>query len=1142
MTQEEILARAFDERRPCVLWLGQDAWTPPGRSDPVLALFLTRLGRQPSPDASWKNILEKDLTGQDYEWLTERFERNVVAEGITEALNLPWSAVFTSSVDPVLMRRLETNGRQPEALITPDHVPASPRSTTRTPVYFLFGRSSDHAEPTRCPPKKAAELARRTNTAVVLLDRLAETVSAMGVLVIDGFLPERDWLRLDSMFSSIPAGTGLRVLWCGMPAAPDNPLVRELVNDGTLLVEPRRLPELVAEMTAKGMLNERTRIMRHEPGVISLANEQLFEVAPGMRLRVEASAAIVDDEWTQPPRPLSTAAQEDAFHRFHGEFGSARLLVEGIARGFAIERPFEPQLRKKIADLIERRGDIERFVLLHGQSGSGKSVALARAAYTFRTQRPIPVLFASGRIPSLHDVEDFCAAAERAGAQATILLCDANASPHLYAQLFEALQSRGRRAVIVGTSYRIDDTKLRSVDKILAPDEATPRERKELVDLIKRHMRLPESALDLLIRQDSQYVFAYLYRVLSSSRGRLISGITGETRAAEESLRERGKQHVTPQRFASQLAQQLVAAGLYGREMPLFERQPDSPFGSDTAERLIDYIMVAGRLDIFVPVNLLMRVLRARVADLQFDQISELFWEIDLFRWRSDEHGTDLLVGPRLSLEADLVCRRRLADPKREMACLVDLLLGVRPQGVDRSAEMTFLFELLRKLDERGPRGDAYASGYLRIAEALTELRTKHGLDHASVMLQESNFRRAWLRAIQNENSVTAEERERVLDDARKVVDEALRRAQAEARWASPRARQDLFVERAAIYGFAAVGSAMRGASQDAVWSAYQAAREASRQAMSVTPNYYPYDVALWLPLDILEEAKKLTEVQRAELVADIYSVLDRIDPGSLPPEQFSQFHRKQDRIGRALKDWRLVTETRAVLEKYNPPLAVFLEARDLARRALEAEEPPIGKELREEAANAFNLLERSGDKISRDVRCMRLQFELQWLVATGERPLRRERRPLPHDANVRTSLLNILAQLSLGRGDMLDNPLRYLQAVLTWMRREYARASEQFTSLSRDTDYTEDRHRPRRRLFLADAASAPIKLRGRLVRERAPGHWLIEVEGYSEVALLAWDFSGVTLEKGREVRDFAIAFNYLGPIADPLSRYEVRP
>jgi hypothetical protein len=61
MTSEEILARAFDEKRPCVLWLGQDTWAPLGRPDPVLALFLTRLGRQPSPDAGWKNVLERVL-------------------------------------------------------------------------------------------------------------------------------------------------------------------------------------------------------------------------------------------------------------------------------------------------------------------------------------------------------------------------------------------------------------------------------------------------------------------------------------------------------------------------------------------------------------------------------------------------------------------------------------------------------------------------------------------------------------------------------------------------------------------------------------------------------------------------------------------------------------------------------------------------------------------------------------------------------------------------------------------------------------------------------------------------------------------------------------------------------------------------
>lgn len=1138
MAAHDILAYALREQHPCVLWLGQSAWAVPGVPDPVLALFLTRLlGHPPRPDASWRDVFRHELSAADYEWLTERFERNVVAEDISQILEIPWSAVFTSSIDPQLMRRLQSHGRQPEALTTPDHVPAAPRSVTCPPVYFLFGRASDGSEAQRSPPRRAVELARRVNVAVAQLERLADTVTAMGVLVIEGFVPGRDWLPVERLFGAIPTGTSLRVLWCGMPGPVDDPLIQALVDDGTLILEPRRFCEVVAEMTATGQLGERPRFARHEAGFISLPNDDFIEVPAGLRLRVEASAAILDDEWTQPPQPLPAVALEDAFHRFHGEFGGIRPLVEGVARGFAIERPYEAHLRRRINDLLARRGDIDRFILLHGQSGTGKSIALARAALNFRTVQPVPVLFASGRIPLRHDVEDFCAAAERHGASATLLLCDANTSPLLYQQLFESLESRGRRVVLVGTSYRIESKKLPSVDAVSAPNEVTSGEQKQLLELVARFVKLSPSEIELFQKESSANIFAYLYRVLAACRGRLITGITGEARAVEDLLRQRGQKQYRRRGFATQLAEQLVAAGLHGGDMPLFEDTHDSVFGDDTAGRLIDYVMVAGRLGIDVPFNLLMRVLRSHVDDLQFEQVADLLDEVDLFRWHPDKQGTELLVGPRISLEADLICRRRLADSRREGEYLIDLMLGVRPQSIDRSTEITFLLDLLRAVDERGPRGKVYSAKYLDIAEALTTLRIDYGLDHASVMLQESNFRRAWLRRVHNESAVSNEERERVLDAARQVIDDALSRAESDPHWTSRRTRQNLHVERAAIYGFLAEGHMRHGASQEEVWSDYQAAREASRRAMVVTPNYYPYDVALWLPLDLLDEASILSTEQQAELVADIYSVLDRIDSAALPVDQFVQFNSKQDRIARALDNPRLFAEARAAANRRDPALGLFLEARALADSALPFKllnkHSPTDDALAG-VARAAELLEGNWDKIGRDARCLRLLLELQWMLATRERLLRRERRPLPYDPTVRAKLLRTLTQISLGPTQAFDNQLRYLQAVLLWARRDYGRAREQFTLLSHDTEY-EDRYRPRRRLIMAGASGEAINLRGRLLREKSPGHWQIEVEGFTEAALLARDFPGQTLQAGREVRDFAIAFNYVGPIADPI-------
>ena len=143
----------------------------------------------------------------------------------------------------------------------------------------------------------------------------------------------------------------------------------------------------------------------HEPGVISLSDGAFIEVAPSLRLRVEASAAIVDDDWTQPPPPLSADAEEDLFRRSHGNPGSTRLLVEGVARGFYIKRSFEDELHTRARNALTKQASRDSVIVLHGQSGTGKSVALARLANIARTHFRVPLLFAVERIPEAADVD-----------------------------------------------------------------------------------------------------------------------------------------------------------------------------------------------------------------------------------------------------------------------------------------------------------------------------------------------------------------------------------------------------------------------------------------------------------------------------------------------------------------------------------------------------------------------------------------------------------------------------------------------------------------------------------------------------------------------------------------------------------------
>lgn len=1136
MNADAVLKDAIVSGLPCVLFLGQALDGASATASSVLGRLRERKGL--SKADGWPEALAAGLSSEDFEWLSERFDRTVPTEAFQGALELPWEAVFTSSIDPSLVRRLETLGRQPEALSSSQHHPRNPRSRARPPIHYLFGRSNDVSEATR-PPRTRNDLARRlAQHASVLLSRVAETVTPAGLLVIDGYQPGRDWLPLDSLLGALPSDGSVRVLWLGADeTAAGSGLFADLLASGLAWSDARTLTDLASEIRASGALPAGAVPIFHEPGIVSLEGDAFLEVKPPLRLRVEASAAVVDDDWTAPPSPISRDAEEDLFRLSHGNPGSARGLMEAISRGFFITRAFELGLFAKVSAAVSKQGPHDRVLVLHGQSGTGKSVAIARLALLARTQLHVPVLFASDRVPEATDVEAFCEEVDRSGHGPTLVVSDSNVLPERYFALSSALRSRGRRHVIVGTSYRHSaqsDSYL-----IEAPELVSAEERGKLADLLARFVPSDHVAADAL---NAEHVLAFLYRSISAGRGRIASGLGGEARFVESALRQRAERTPRP-RFSSTLAAQLIAAGVVREEDALFEpADVDSP-DRDAAGRLIDYVMVAGRVDVAVPVNLLMRALRARIDHLDHHQIAAMFGGLDLFRWKYGgvEH-TELLVAPRLRLEAELICRRRVGGSDRELECLIDLIEAVRPSGVDRDSELQFLLDLLQRLDRDGPRDKAYATGYLDIGRALTTLRKEHGVDDASLMLQESNFRRQWLWFHRTDGTVTPDERDTVLDEARDAVEEAIARVEARSLKAGRRTRENLYVERASIYGFLAVGHAIDETEPTVIWADYLAARVAARRAMGVTPSYFPFDVGLWTPADLLEESGDvLTPAQRSELVADIYSTLDRVDSQELPPSQREKFNVRRAKLGSVLEDVELKEAALKDLEAETPAVAAFLRARSLAADILAMEGTTFSPEQRERAKKAAAYLTSRQTAISGDVRCLRLLLELTWIAETGQRLLRDERRAIPHDTKAREAILAIVSELRLASGDALDAPITYLEAVLSWVLGDLKGAAAVWKDLSRDTDF-DDRRRVIRRLLVTDAFGQATLFRGRLAALRTPAHWLVELEGSAaRVDLLERDFRGQAFRHGGEVRDFRVAFNYLGPIADPAARQEDR-
>ena len=1149
----EILADALREKRPLVLFAGQSL---DSAHDAILGALLDRFGCT-DRNSGWCVALKQGISVDDMAWLSERFERSVPSAAAAAIFDVAWSAVFTSSIDPRFARRFETRGRQPESVLSKDTYAKVPRSRSRPPIHYLFGKSNETVEYARAPGNQIDLTRRLSLHATELLNRIAETATAHGLVIIAGYDPSKDWMQLDSLLAPLSAPVGPRVLLLGCPGKLDSIFADEMIQRGSLTVTETTLASAISQLELRGVLDIAGSAAPDDPGMVSIAKEAALDITPALRLRVEASAAIVDDGWTEEIEPLGDLERYDAFRRFHSTLGNFRLLVEGISRGFAVEREFEQTLWRTVNDEFERFGqaDSDNVVILHGQSGTGKSIALARLAWKIRRKLHLPVVVATNRIPNPTDIEAFCLEAERLGAKATVLVCDASQPPQRYDDLASALRSMGRRLLIVGTCYRMEDQNGGALNRhVESPASVSQGELSAFEELLSKFDH-PSTSYYTQLTTDS--IFAMLYRSLPSSRERLTTGVSSEARATESVVRDRARYAPRPSTGLSLLAEQLIKSGIASSTSPLFEEDEKlAALGLDEAGRLIDYVMVAGRLNCAVPVNLIFRLL-GQAGGLHLDQITYLLADLDLFRWIDDQEGADFLISPRIQLEAELICRRRLT-PEQEIDRLLDLIGSVR-FGLDQSAERSFLLNLLFMI-RNGPRKEAYRSGYLRFADALKQLREQNRISDPDLVLPECVFRRRAVSRSQSDYDAdrTDDERLAILDEARDTVEKALRQIDDGKILVSRKTKQSLIAERSAIYGYLAIERARSSGSED-FWSDYLAARTASEKAIGLGRNTHPIDIALWTASDVLKLKKdEMSDAQRAEVLADLHATIDvadevfRVkgqktgmssdlpeyrdpDEGLAALDQKTRYLGRRSRIADVMGDAKLSDETLAELENIAPAAATFLIAKRQAEQVYMSE-PPFDDKIRKIAAKAADYISRRVNKgIVLDDRCQRLLLRLRWAQATGERLMFNQRDRTPVDTDLIFELRKIVSVLNEQAGADARNRERFLEAVLCWLLKDTNRAIEIWRSLSRDTEY-EDRARVVRWLVATDESGSPRQFRGRVEAGRE-NNWQVRVEGVERpISLLARDFPNAELAHGRELREFGIAFNYIGPIADPLS------
>lgn len=319
---------------------------------------------------------------------------------LRKIIKLGWSIVFTSAADNVLSRKLGDNLGLSHIDIDKIEFRREYINPRKLHCAWLYG--SLDPEESRQAPINEKELWAREGKAVGILSWIDQILNGYGVLAIDGWSPDDDWLNANSLASSL-SGLPQDSVWLfGNPNQFNgHGRVQKLVEEGIVRLAGMTFEEALLEF---GYLDEEEEEDHTYgdgvPVTIGAKGREKSRIAliPYDDYgALDSRIKLLTDDMELPPL-ISDYNRIKKFAHFLSQSGSPTWSFFHTDAGFYFHRDKEKELLELIASQIKSNPDgfSRRPILLAGPSNSGKTSLLAHIAMVLKKKHEFPVFFISG--------------------------------------------------------------------------------------------------------------------------------------------------------------------------------------------------------------------------------------------------------------------------------------------------------------------------------------------------------------------------------------------------------------------------------------------------------------------------------------------------------------------------------------------------------------------------------------------------------------------------------------------------------------------------------------------------------------------------------------------------------------------------
>jgi hypothetical protein len=1103
------------KRGPCVLFLGQRYSSLESGKDAFLEATLRKFGSNSQSGAiDYNTLFDLSLEKDAENWMHRLCERISVPDWLETLALHSWNAVYSSAIDCVWPRVFRSPWRDLERIYRDRYEPRDPRNKFKLHCTFLFG-SVDRVEDEERAPLTEFAYQEREEVAIRLAARLPGILTPMGLLFIEGYNGNKDWFSGKRLYAVLnKLNPGQAHMFSARPEDREDKYLAELAKHGKLSFHSESLAQKFLDLSTEGRISL-GKLPDDEAGGATIEIEkEIISIPVDLRNRVARSAYILDDSLLTPLPTVSADRLYSEFLRFLSESG-LRPLWAGYERGFAFPRRFYNKLASNVRKRLANRAGDEQPVVLNGQTGTGKTIALGALAYATKKERKYAVLFIERRstLPLYQDIDEFCLWVEKHHCPATLVVWDGMVDAEKYEELNQFLAERGRRAVVVGSAYGSNST---SVDLIDAPAKLGADEFESFVSFLRNLDPLMSQYVAEWQKFADQSFLAALYRLLPTTRRQLGSGVEREVQFAEAELAQLAQTNQGKSITTMELA--LRKGGFLPSPLDL-SQEPVSIAGEAETEstKLTNLVMVPGRFGLRVPIELLLRCM-GKQEILHF---VDLLRKGRIYSWFDDEEG-NITIGPRLQLEAQMLVERRLGGPAGEIEYVEMLVKEIR----NADSEIDFTIDLLGQMsDEENQR--RYKMFFPRLADVLTYLRDDCGIRNVRLMLKEAHLVR---------ESVSRGDTS--LDWT--VVDASLRRAEEILREALTMSEDNRLTSQ--LLAELGINLAIQASSPSkdslAAVDLYRAAKDELVRARTFYPeNAHPVEILSRVVPQMIA-SNLLKESEKAEAKADLISIFEMCDA-----EQYTFTHGERyqstrnevmDHLGR--KD--LSNEAFEALKAMGSKAGYYLFAQRIAGEV--PRNRALTDEQREQCRKGLDYLKARREEIGSDGRCLYLMVRLWWQYATGKPMFFDERQTVALSSEQWREFLNLIVQLTESGEMYRTAAIRYFEAIAKF----HIGQAKQCTEILRDIYISKTAmHKRKTPSYVAsDSNGKAMEYYGNvseISKERGKGK--LFVEGLSMyIPFFPQQFNRPEIREQESLK-FHIAFNFTGLLADPITLVRVK-